>query len=56
LHPFLGPAGVRRIEGKRRRSKVISIRKVGGKGRGILAERKFARGEVIERAPVIVLP
>ena len=35
---------------------MISVRKVQGKGQGVFAERKFARGEVIERAPVIVLP
>jgi SET domain-containing protein len=29
---------------------------IAGKGRGVVAERDFAAGEIIEQAPVIVVP
>lgn len=32
------------------------IRHCEGKGRGVFAQRAFAKGEVIERCPVIVIP
>jgi SET domain-containing protein len=35
---------------------MISVRYVPGKGRGVFAQKQFAKNEVIERAPVIVLP
>ena len=34
----------------------ISIRHFPGKGRGVVAERKFQAGETIERPPVLVIP
>jgi hypothetical protein len=34
----------------------LQIRTVRGKGRGIFAGRRFAEGDVLERAPVIVIP
>jgi SET domain-containing protein len=34
----------------------LCVRPAEGKGRGVFAERAFARGELIERTPVIVLP
>jgi SET domain-containing protein len=37
-------------------SRNASIRKVRGRGRCVFARRKIAPGEVIERAPVIVIP
>lgn len=35
---------------------MISIGITNGKGRGIFAQKQFAKGEIIERAPVIVIP
>lgn len=35
---------------------MVYIREVHGKGRGVFAGRGFAKGELVERAPVIVLP
>jgi len=35
---------------------MISVRQVPGKGRGVFAQKQFAQDELIERAPVIVLP
>jgi SET domain-containing protein len=35
---------------------VLKVAAIAGKGRGVLAGRRFAAGEVIERAPVIVVP
>jgi SET domain-containing protein len=35
---------------------MLSVRPSPGKGRGVFAERRFAQGELIERAPVLVLP
>jgi SET domain-containing protein len=34
----------------------IEIREVAGKGRGVFARRDFKRGELVEAAPVIVIP
>jgi SET domain-containing protein len=34
----------------------LCIRPAEGKGRGVFAERAFARGELVERMPVIVVP
>ena len=34
----------------------LCIRPIAGKGRGVFAERAFARGALIERMPVIVVP
>lgn len=34
----------------------IEIREVAGKGRGVFARRDFKRGELVESAPVIVIP
>lgn len=34
----------------------LCVRRTRGKGRGIFAKRKIFKGEIIERAPVIVLP
>ena len=34
----------------------LRVRTIRGKGRGIIAGRRFAEGEVIERNPVIVIP
>lgn len=34
----------------------LEIRHSPGRGRGVFATRAFARGEVIERAPVLVVP
>ena len=35
---------------------MLEIRDVAGKGRGVFAQKRFAPGELIEQAPVIVLP
>lgn len=35
---------------------MIEIRSITGKGRGVFAQKRFAPGEIIEIAPVIVLP
>lgn len=35
---------------------LVEVRRVRGKGRGVFARRWIAAGEVIERAPVVVLP
>jgi SET domain-containing protein len=37
-------------------SRNAALRLTRGRGRAVFARRKIARGEVIERAPVIVLP
>lgn len=37
-------------------SEGIEVRRVRGKGRGVFARRRFRKGEVIERVPVIVVP
>jgi hypothetical protein len=34
----------------------IEVRPAGARGRGVFAARDFAAGEVVERAPVLVLP
>ncbi len=34
----------------------IAVRDVKGKGRGVFALRKFKRGELIERCPVLIIP
>ena len=34
----------------------VRITSVAGKGRGVVAARNIARGELIERAPVVVVP
>ena len=34
----------------------FSIRPTGDKGRGVFAERRFWRGEIVEAVPVVVLP
>jgi uncharacterized protein len=34
----------------------ITIRHFAGKGRGVVAERRIAAGETIERPPVLVIP
>ena len=34
----------------------ISIKSSGAKGRGVFAEKQFAPGEIVEVAPVVVLP
>jgi len=35
---------------------MITIRHVPGKGRGVFAQKQFVKDEMIERAPVIILP
>lgn len=35
---------------------MIIVGNVNGKGRGIFAQRNFSKGEIIERAPVIIIP
>lgn len=35
---------------------MLEIRNVASKGRGVFAQKRFAPGELIEQAPVIVLP
>jgi SET domain-containing protein len=37
-------------------SRLIEIRRVAGKGRGVFAAADIKKGTVIERAPVLVLP
>ncbi|MBX9679756.1 MAG: SET domain-containing protein [Gemmataceae bacterium] len=37
-------------------SDLVSIRTAKGKGRGVFARRPIAKGEIVERVPVIVLP
>jgi SET domain-containing protein len=37
-------------------SDLVRVKKVKGKGRGVFARRDIARGTVIERAPVALLP
>jgi hypothetical protein len=37
-------------------SEAVELRRVKGKGRGVFARRPILTGEVIERAPVLVLP
>lgn len=37
-------------------SDLIEVRRIKDKGRGVFARRLIRRGEVIERAPVLVLP
>jgi len=39
-----------------RSSRLIEVKRVAGKGRGVFAIVDIARGTVIERAPVLVLP
>lgn len=34
----------------------IEVRHSPGKGRGVFATRRFAKGEIVERAPVLVVP
>lgn len=34
----------------------IAVRHISGKGRGVVAERRFEAGEIIERPPVLVIP
>jgi len=34
----------------------IAVMPIPGKGRGVIAQRDFKKGEVLERAPVIVVP
>jgi hypothetical protein len=34
----------------------LVVRDVSGRGRGVIAARTFAAGEVLERAPVLVVP
>jgi SET domain-containing protein len=34
----------------------ICLRSTPGRGRGVFAGRRFARGEIVEEAPVILLP
>ena len=34
----------------------LSVRNVPGKGRGVFAQKRFEKGEIIEVCPVIVLP
>lgn len=34
----------------------LRVVSVGGKGRGVIAERDIAAGELIERAPVLIVP
>jgi len=34
----------------------VEIRTIDGKGRGVFAQRRFEKGEVIESDPVLVLP
>ena len=38
-----------------RQSALIVVKRVKGKGRGVFARRSIARGEIIERVPVIVI-
>jgi SET domain-containing protein len=35
---------------------MIGVRNVAGKGRGVFAQKQFVKDEMVERAPVIVLP
>ena len=35
---------------------MLRVDNVEGKGRGVFADRRFAKGELIERAPVAVVP
>ena len=37
-------------------SELITVKRIPGKGRGVFARREIARGEEIERVPVIVIP
>jgi SET domain-containing protein len=37
-------------------SRSVSLRSVPGRGRGVFARRNIPKGELIERAPVIVIP
>lgn len=37
-------------------SSTVRVERIAGKGRGVVATRNFEPGEVVERAPVIVLP
>jgi hypothetical protein len=39
-----------------RHSDAIEVKRIPGKGRGVFALRRFRKGEVIERVPVLVLP
>jgi SET domain-containing protein len=39
-----------------RHSNLIEVRRIKGKGRGVFARRLISKGQVIERAPVLVLP
>jgi SET domain-containing protein len=41
---------------KRRANPMICVHEVEGKGLGVFARKRFAKGETIEQAPVIVLP
>lgn len=37
-------------------SDAVEVKQVAGKGRGVFARRAIRKGEIIERAPVLVLP
>jgi hypothetical protein len=34
----------------------ISIKPSGAKGRGVIAEKRFVPGEIVEAVPVVVIP
>ena len=34
----------------------VRVARIAGKGRGVVADRRLAEGDVIDRAPVIVIP
>src|SRR5262245_59310812 len=37
-------------------SELIAVRRIRGKGRGVIARRAIRKGAVIERAPVLLVP
>ncbi len=37
-------------------SELVYVKRITGKGRGVFARRPIAKGEVIERVPVIIVP
>ena len=39
-----------------RHSKLIYVKKIPGKGRGVFARKPIRKGKIIERVPVVIIP
>lgn len=51
-----GPHGIPAPDGGVRPPDGVVVAATPGRGRGVFAERPFAAGELVERAPVVVVP